>query len=348
MSDLKWSFYQVWNESLENRSERKLALRNHIWAGELGGSFIDRYLKMKATPYTNPPNPRSLRKFEAGNMMEWVVGSVLKRAGILIPLPPLPNGKPANWLSFQYPDLLEVTGRLDFFAGGKPDWSKAKQEVESLGLPEFFARGTNAIIDHFSTTYPNGLAEVILEVKSCSSFMFERYEKLGVDKRHSLQLFHYLKAKNLPEGHVVYISKDDLRMLEFGVFNPSPTEEIYKKDIEDMTHFIKNSKEPEKEKEILFDRESGKFNSNWKVAYSVYLTKLYGYKDQLEFDTKFRPMVSQWNRVLGRCVKGDNMTPANLEIIEAIKKTFPNFDEYVQIAKEKGVVPEEEEKQNDY
>jgi hypothetical protein len=53
---MKWSFYQIWNESLEKDKSRELKERNTIWASELGGAMIDRYLKMKAIKPTNPPN----------------------------------------------------------------------------------------------------------------------------------------------------------------------------------------------------------------------------------------------------------------------------------------------------
>lgn len=334
---MNWQFATIWNESLEKgRPERLLEVRDHIWAGEIGGAYIDRYLKMKAVTPTNPPNPRSMRKFEAGNMIEWIVELVLRRAGILI--------DSQEWLEYQYPDLLRVTGKLDFLAGGEPDWEKAKAEVHALKLPDFFNRGTAAIIAHFQTKYPTGLDKIVIEVKSCSLFMFERYEKVGANNNHVLQLFHYLKAKNLPEGHIVYVCKDDLRMLEFEVKNPDPkVEAIYKDDIEKMTAFINNNEQPPLEKELLFDEEVGRFSQNYKVGYSNYLTKLYGYKDQFEYDTKYKGMVSSWNRTFKRCVAGDNMTKLNLEVIEGIKRTFPDFEAMVEYDKAKGISLEDEE-----
>ena len=334
MSDLKWSFFQVWNQSLEQgKAPRELKVRNNMWATEIGGAYVDRYLKMKAVTPTNPPNPRSMRKFEAGNMMEWLVGLVLKRAGIL--------QENQTWLSYQYPGLLEVTGKLDFFAGGQPNWLEANTAIQSLELPEFFNRATQAIIDHFSTAYPNGLEEVILEVKSCSAYMFEYYEKFGASPSHILQVFHYLKAKNMSEAHIVYISKDDLRMLEFGVFNPSPVEEVYRTDIERMTKILQSGKQPEKEPLVEFDAIAGKFRTNWKVMYSNYLTMLYGFKDQMAYEEEYRAKVGKWNRVLARVVNNANMTPANLTIIDEIRNNFSNYEELVKIAREKGIKEEE-------
>lgn len=332
MSNMSWSFGQAWNASLENRAEREMKPRTRIWASEIGGSHIDRYLKMKGTTPTNPPNARSLRKFEAGNMMEWVVGLVLKRAGVLI--------ENQEWLSYQYPGLCEVTGKLDFFAGGKPDWEKAIFEVKSLGLPEFFDRASSAVINHFSKEYPEGLNKVVIEVKSCSSFMYDRYEKVGPLVTHALQTYHYLKAKNMPEGHIVYVSKDDLRMLEFGVLNPSHLEDVYKGDIEAITHYVDTDTKPDLEKEVLFDRDTGKFSKNYKIEYSNYLTMLYGYKEPEAYRERWDKKVAGFNRTLGRIVEGKNMTPLNKETILEMQGWFPNYEELIEIAKAKGVKEE--------
>lgn len=322
MTNLNWSFSQVWNDSLDIREEKPLVARDNMWASELGGSYLDRYLKMKATPMTNPPNSRSLRKFEAGNLMEWVVSLILKRAGILM--------ESQEWLSHQYPDLLKVTGKLDFVAGGIPKANGLN--IEDLHLPPFFTKASLAILNYLLKEYPNGLKETILEIKSCSSFTFDGYAAGRADPKHVLQTFHYLKSKNLPEAHIIYISRDDLRICECGVFNCPKTEELYKDDIQHMTDFINNDQEPEKEKEILFN--NGRFSQNYKIAYSNYLTMLYGYKEQMEYEDKYKPMISSWNRTLGRIIKGDKMTPLNLETIIQIKKTFPNLEELVIKAKE--------------
>lgn len=325
--DNSWSFGNVWNESLEvGRPTRELKVRTNIWAGEIGGSMIDRYLKMNAVEPTNPPNPRSQRKFEAGNMMEWIVSTVLKRAGIL--------REGQTWLKYQYPSLLEVTGKLDFLAGGTPDWDKAKAEIAQMELPEFFGRATSHIVEHLSESYPTGLKEIILECKSCSSFMWDIYEQHGADKRHRAQLYHYLKAKSMNEGHIIYISKDDLRLLELGLSHPDPeVEDFYKSDIEAMTHYINAKEKPPLEKEVLFDDERFRFSQNFKVGYSNYLSMLYGLENQFAYETKWKSIIAKWNRVYNRCINGDTMTKLNLEVIKDVKKVFTNFDDLVELAK---------------
>ncbi len=315
---MQWSFFQIWNESLEQREEKELKPRTNMWAGELGGAYVDRWLKMKAVSPSNPFDPRSLRKFEAGNIWEWIVSMVLKRAGILI--------DKGEWCGFQYPGLLKVTGKLDFVAGGKPDYDKAMFEITHLRLPQFIEKATANIISHFKEKYPDGLNEIILELKSCSAFMFDIYEgKNEANKNHKLQLFHYLKAKQYPEGHVVYICKDDARMLEVGIMNPSPLEDEYKKDIEDMTKYVMDDEQPPLEKFIVYNEEFDKFSANYKVGYSNYISKLYGYKNQSDFDEKYKPIVERWNRVLGRVREGKTMTANNIQAKDEISKEFPDF-----------------------
>ncbi len=334
-----WSFYQVWNQSLEQRKERAIVSRDNLWASELGKSLVDNYLKMKGEVPTNPPNMRSLRKFEAGNIWEWVVGLVLKRAGIYL-------GE-QKWNSFRYPDLIEVTGKIDFLAGGNPDWEKAKAEIEHLGLPEFIHRASENIINYFKEQYPEGMKKVILEMKSTSSFMFPLYEKFNMASlNHRLQAFHYLKAENLEEAHVVYVCKDDARMVEIGVFNPSTIEDEYKSYIEKLTGYLKANEQPPLEQPIEFDEETGRFGDNWKIKYSLYLTKLYGYKDQMEFEEKYRGVVGQYNRVLNRCCNGDKITDKNKVIMEEAEKELNKpFEKFVEIATQRRAVLEEGEKE---
>src|SRR5882757_11547882 len=140
MPELSWSVFEVWNQSLLVRPEREPQTRDYVWASEIGGAMIDRYLKMNGVAPSNPPNIRSLRKFAAADIFEWLVGFVLRRAGILI------DGQ--EKLSFQYPGLLRVSGKLDFLAGGLPDWERAKADIEQIGLPPMLDTASQAIVKH--------------------------------------------------------------------------------------------------------------------------------------------------------------------------------------------------------
>src|SRR3954469_6411316 len=121
---IDWKFSHVWNDSLLNFAERPMKPRDYIYASELGGPYIDRYLKMLGTKPTNPPNNRSLRKFQAGNIWEAVIGFVLVRAGIL--------RKRQVRSEVELPGCLRVSGRIDYIAGGVMDWAKAEKELDQI------------------------------------------------------------------------------------------------------------------------------------------------------------------------------------------------------------------------
>lgn len=325
---LTWGFAEVWNQSLTVRQERPAIARDYVWASEIGGSMVDRYLKMTGTPMSNAPNLRSLRKFQAGDIWEWLCALVLKRAGILI--------EAQTKLSFQYDGLLRTSGKLDFLAGGQPDWAKARREMSGLGLPEMLQNASLAIINRLESTYGyEPLKEIVLEIKSTSSFMYQKYEKSGqANANHRGQIFHYLKALDMKEGHVIYVCRDDCLLLEFGIFNPSLVEDEYKADLEEITHYITTGTLPEIEKEILFDYSLFRFEKNWKVEYSNYLTHLYGFKQPMDYREKVDKPIASWNRTFKRCVKNDKMTPLNLQVIEEAKQTFSEWDTMVDLAKE--------------
>lgn len=317
-----WAFTQIWNKSLEERKEMPTTPRDYIWASELGKSAIDIILRMRGETPTNPPNPRSLRKFEAGNIWEWVVKLILLRAGIL-----QGNQKYCSW---QYPGLLRVSGKLDFVAGGRPDYERSRAELNKLFLPEVFLRAVNKIIDYFEKEYPDGLRSKILEIKSVSGILFDKLERSQTcNRNHRLQLTHYLVANCMERGDIVYVSKDDCRMIEIGVFRQN-SEEEYRAEIKKLTDWYGSRELPPAEKPIVFNEEFSRFEKNWHVAYSLYLTKVYGLENQKEFDDKYTPIAERWNRVLERAKNGKEMTDNNKRAIEEIENGGFDFDEIVK------------------
>lgn len=315
MPNLSWSFAQIWNESLEQKPDWEVKPRDYLWASDLGKAPIDTYLRMLGTPFSNPMDSRAKCKMEAGNLHEWIIGLVLRRAGIL--------QEAQRRVEFQYPGLLSVHGKLDYDAGGKPDWEKAKQEIIGLELPEFFGRATEKIIEYFKQKYPNGLELTILEIKSCSARKFDVYTRNGPAENHVSQTFHYVIGEGRKEAHIVYSCRDDLRMLELPVMRDDVVAEgIYKSEIELLTKYYNAKEQPPKEKEIIFDEKEGKFNLNWKISYSPYITLVYGFKDQNDFESKergFKASVGRWNRVLGRAVADKGLTDDNKLALEEMQ-----------------------------
>lgn len=310
----------IWNMSIEKK-DRPVEPRQRLFASELGGSMIDRWHKLKGTQYTNPPNSRSMRKFMAGDIWEWIIKTVLIRAGI-----PFTT---QERVELNYDGLLPITGRLDFIIGGTISHEDARNRLEAEDIPDFIKNPAIAIIEALKTEYPDGvIPKKIIEVKSVGSFIFESLlEQDNPRTHHMLQGAIYNLTTGLPTD-IVYVCRDDCRLLQYSIDKIVPElEKEIKKDLEKITQYHKDDIEPEKESLIIF--ENGKFKTNWKIQYSPYLTMLYTYqvdgKDKPieapdEYFEEFSPLVSSWNRVVKRIVNGDPMTKSNIEKIEEMKK----------------------------
>lgn len=303
MKNEHWLIGDVWNKSIETREEKPIGARDHMWASELGRSDLDIYLKLLGTAPTNPFDVRARRKFEAGNLFEWVVELILRRCGIY--------KESQKWLS-DTEFGIEVTGKLDHLAGGVPNYDKGIEELKSLGLPELFTRASEQIMAHFKSRYPNGLPEQVIEVKSTSSYGIEKVYATGKALAgHDLQAFHYA-YKEKKNAIVVYISRDDLRMAEIVVRHDDP--ELlasYKTKIERIAAAYHSRQEPAPEPCIIFDKDLERFTKNYNVGYSPFLTRITGIQSQADFDEKYDAITERWNRVIGRILDKKEMTDNN-------------------------------------
>lgn len=326
----------VWNAALEDQEKREMKPREKLWASELGGSAIDLYHKLKGIEQSNPPNARSLRKFEAGNVFEWIVSLILKRANILV--------ESQKWCQYRYEGLLPVSGKADFIAGSTPDFGKGQEFVDFLKraeIPEVFTRCFDRVLAHIKAKYPNGLEEMPVEVKSISSFAADLMERTGqpID-RHAVQEFHYLIANGYPKGLLVYVCRDDLRMFEFVVERSNPIwEEKYRGAIERISKYYYANEVPPKEPMLIF--EGGKFSKNFNIEYSGYLTLLYGFKEPREYSEIYGKKAGNWTRVLRRVKDAKKMTPKNEEVLAEIRESGYNIEELVALMPDAPVEEEE-------
>jgi len=351
-----WNLSSLWNTALHSVPSRVSQKRDYIYASELGGAYIDRYLKMHNIPMSNIPNDRSLRKFSAGHVFEWIVGMVLTMTGIL-------KQKQLRG-EVQLPGLLKVSGRLDFIAGGPVDWNKAREEIKRVqdvfsvsvsDMPPIIFHAIEHILVSMEKQYKaNPLKEVVFECKSVSSFMSEKIEKTGAMSHHVLQCMHYLLANKMDEASLFYICKDDMIGQQFQIVNNKEILKAYRDDVKQMTEYYNasNFKDPMKTlppKEALINFIDGvwRFEKNFKVEYSNYLEIIYGYATPEAYRMAWQYKIAGWNRVFKRAVKGDNITPANKIIIADAIKHFPLWDKYVAKAKAAGAFqkPEEEEEE---
>lgn len=335
-----WNLAQLWNE-VAYKDNRPMVARDYIYASEIGHPYIDRFYKMKAVPYTNPPNNRSLRKFLAGNIWEHVVKQILVSCGVY-------KHEEVKVDAIPYPKMLSVHGRLDFKAGGYIDTVLALENVSQLQLPDFLYKIATRIIESLSGAL---LEEKILELKAVSTFAMDMVERRKCAiPQHTLQAYHYQK-NGLIKAEVCYVCKDDCRMAQFGI-DAEASEILYKQDITEMTHYFKKNKVPPLSPLAKFDTLLGKFGKNLGVEYSPYLTMVYGFKtpDEYRDSVKF---VEKWNRALTRFALSESgattptgkpivITPKNIDVKNEIIKAGYKFDECLSCKVAAGIVEEED------
>jgi hypothetical protein len=317
MKPINWSLAELWNAAAI-KENRPLQKRDYVYASEIGMPFYDRYLKMKATPYTNPPNNRSLRKFMAGNIWEYVTKHILVSCGVF-------KHEEIKIDEVPYKDLLPVHGRCDFIAGGFIDAELALAHLSEMNLPDYLEVVGKKIIESLGG---KELVKKILELKAVSTFAMDKVERMGAAiPAHTLQGFHYQKNGKI-EANVCYICKDDCRMGQFAIIEEQ-TEPLYKKDLQLMTEHFSKKKPPPKDPLLLFDETFGKFSKNLGVEYSPYLSH-YGFETPDDYRNSIS-YVEKWNRALNRFMLAE--TGATTPTGKPITITSKNNDMKAEIIK---------------
>lgn len=261
----------LWNTSLivEREDTKK---RDFINASDLGSPFIDRFYKMKGIQPSNPYDERVLRVFAAGNEFHHLVYKVFEKIGVL----------QESEFYCEIPatdEILKVVGYGDAIIGGLSNWDEARERVKNYGFSEAIERISYKIIDRLEKDYSNGLDTTLIDVKSVNSNAFWNKKGYIGDgyRHHKLQIYTYIKALNLPKGILIYISKDDLTIEECPVLYPDESlEKEWLEDVKQMSYFYKNDITPPKEDDVIFDERKKKFEINWRVARSPYLTLITG------------------------------------------------------------------------
>lgn len=349
---MPWRFDLLMNEAITCLPRKPMVKRDYIWASELGGDFATRYLKMHAHIPSNPPNERSKRKFVSGDMFEWVVELVLTMCGVL-------KKKQLHGV-VELPGLLKVTGRLDFIAGGTIDWEFAKAEVERMksvfditlsDMPPFILHAIERILFRMEQMFSRvPLKEMIIECKSVSGFVGDLIEKTNTPRPgHPFQTLHYVIANKI-DGSLLYINKDSFMCYQFDVFPTKGALLLYRTDVAQMTEYYNASGKnylkniPPKAPEIIFEPATYRFVKNNQVEYSPYLSFLYpAYKNFDDYNERWKKPIASWNRTFKRCVQGANMTALNKSVVDEASRVFPEWDKYVQLAKNTGAFSKPEE-----
>lgn len=307
---------EIWNTKAEAEYITGRA-RDYISPSDLGKAYIDRYYKMIGEIPTNHYTDRILRVFDAGREFENIVVRTMAMAGLLLSRG---SRKKKNYVTLPKRNAtdFECWGYYDLIIGGTPDWENAKKQIEiyckvvQLDIDDdFTARTSLKIITDLQKIYGNKAIEpILIDVKSVNSMAFWGHNNRDKQNNfigyphHKLQLIPYLlgtgseKITPMTRGMLFYVSKDDLCLQEVGVTTSEDLVEAVYKDISTMTDFVLSKTIPPKEKEIIYDEKSKKFSLNWEVGRSRYLTKIYGYKNQEEFEDKNRAKINEINLAL--------------------------------------------------
>ena len=328
----KWSLADPWNEAAKSVN-RPLVPRSYIFGSEIFGPKIDRYLSMLAVEPSNPPNDRSLRKFFAGKVWEYVVKQVLLVCGVY-------HQEEIKIDAIPFSGLLPVHSRCDFIAGGYVDKDEAFAKIQEHHLPDILhGIATRAI----NMWHGKNLEKKILEIKSLSMFAFDYVERRRKPiNRHVGQAYNYERNnKEGYEAYIGYVSKDTVLLKEFSL-TAAEIEPAYQQDIAQMSYYYMKREAPPLDPLMGFDDSIGSFTKNLNVEYSNYLTMLYGFASPDDYRRNIQPTVLKWNNVLSRYARVENggTTPTgkimeiskkNKEVRQEIINSGYDFNELLQI-----------------
>lgn len=305
----KWAIQGFWNTGLTfGREERELKPRIHIWASEVGKDPYERYLKMTAVKPDFDFNVRVLRKFAVGDLLERLMGAVLIVSGVL---------KHDNE-RYEIPEddeHLMVSVKPDFIAGGKVDWEKTKEQMDGNLLFEFMPsmKGiAQGMVDFLKEKYPDGLRDLLYEIKSVNSMLFWAKKDYLKDAypHHVMQTYTGMKATGIKEGRILYISKDDYTVAEFPIHLDNPElAKLWDDDIKMMTKYIRDGVTPPKPENLVYDKRkkirfqhkkvkyviNGAYTTNWQIEWSNYLPTITGFKSADEWKASLKDELKSKN-----------------------------------------------------
>lgn len=198
------------------------------------------------------------------------------------------------------------------------------------------------LAEKLAKQYPDGLEDIITEMKTVNSRAFWAHKNQDQQTRffkgyphHRLQIWGYLKGKNHPSGRLFYISKDDLTLMETPVFlDDKELEGLWMEDVQGMTDFWNDAKEMEKEfggpreingkwvlpdwlkqhipEEIVYNDNKGKYELNWQLGWSNYLTLYTGFENSEEWQKGLKAKLKKMNlKECKDCKKEFSLTTLN-------------------------------------
>lgn len=271
-----FSIQTLWNDLITE--DRPAPARDYIRASEIGKPFLDRYLAMKGVPYSNPFQARVKRIFDSGLIFEEAVERVFRLLGVLI--------DSQTEVVLEKPNMLKVIGHYDQRVGGVIDVEKAKKAIAQENTSEWVKNRASKLLEKLSAENPDGFQTMITEIKTVNSMAFWAHKNINPETgmfkgydHHKLQLLTYLMATGEEHGRILYISKDDLTLMELGVMRWNEALiERWERDVSTMTRYYKENIEPPKEDDIVYDEHKKLWTYNWMIERSNYFTHITGFE----------------------------------------------------------------------
>ena len=244
--------------------------REEIWASDLGKTHLDTYLKMKGVKYTNPTDGNGMFNFFMGKAIENGLTQMLLDCGIA--------HETQERIEIKLPNCLPVVGKPDVLLEVK-DWDETIKNIKITSDDsneerlEVKKQKLIGLVREWQKNYPGGLPKTAFEVKSTSEWGFNNGKMVGFKKAYPhyfLQAYTYLYGLNLPEVHLLFISKGSKMMTEeIVILKNEEVEREWKEEIKMITDNFKKDTEPAPP-ELMTINGWGKEAMNWELNYSPY------------------------------------------------------------------------------
>lgn len=258
-----WQINYLISDLLSGGASLKPEPRGEIWASDLGKPLFDTYHKMHGTPYTNPTDGRGMITFLLGKAIEQGVYNMLKDCGMAF--------ESQDRIKIELPDCLPVVGRPDLVIQVS-DWDRVIADIDRLNKRDYRVDGLKQIVYRYAEQYPNGLVKTPFEIKSINSMALRYNKTKGMAQAypyHHLQLYTYMRAMNIDEGHLLYIAKDTGFMEEVIVQKTDELEANWCNEVKRISQAYRANGEPAPEPLEVDGKK------NWTVEYSPYKEMIY-------------------------------------------------------------------------
>ena len=244
--------------------------RERLWASDLGKMHIDTYLKLKGVPETNPTTGDGMFNMYMGKQIELGIIQMLKDCGVA--------HESQTRLEIKLDGCLPLTGKPDIVLEVK-DWEEAIKNVKVENDDSNPERAESkkqkliALMRDWQKRYPEGLPKTAFEIKSVSDWGYNNAKIIGWREAYHhyfLQTYTYLYGLDLPEVHLLFVSKGSKMMTEEIVILKNENDEAeWKKEIKELSDAFYSNTEPTPPP-LMLKNGWGKDALNWNINWSNY------------------------------------------------------------------------------